>query len=87
MTKIDGGDESMHNSLKIIKAEQAWTPIADFIYVPHDEKEYDQLVNFLDDLIDEVGEDETHPLAAMMEILGVLIEHYERNHVPELTSN
>lgn len=86
MTKIDGGDESMQ-SLKIRKAEQAWTPIADFIYVPHDEKEYDQLVNFLDDLIDEVGEDETHPLAAMMEILGVLIEHYERNHVPELTSD
>jgi len=28
---------------------------------------------------DEVGEDETHPLASMMEILGVLIENYETN--------
>ncbi|CDI04522.1 hypothetical protein BN873_980123 [Candidatus Competibacter denitrificans Run_A_D11] len=33
------------------------------IYVPHNEKEYDQLVRLLDNLVDEVGEDEAHPLA------------------------
>ncbi len=48
---------------------------------------YDKIVNLLDDLIDEVGEDESHPLTSMMEILGVLIEYYEINHVPELTGN
>lgn len=31
----------------------------------------------LDELIDKVGEDDIHPLASLMEILGVLIEHYE----------
>ena len=76
----------MHN-LKIRNTEKAWTPVAGFIYVPHNKQEYDQIVNLLDDLIDEVGEDENHPLASMMEILGVLIEHYEINHVPELTSD
>ena len=40
----------------------------------------------LDELIDEVGEDETHPLASLMEILGVLIEHYEEAYVPELAA-
>ncbi len=40
----------------------------------------------LDALIDEVGEDETHPLALLMEIVGVLIERYEEEQVPELTS-
>jgi HTH-type transcriptional regulator/antitoxin HigA len=40
----------------------------------------------LDTLIDAVGEDETHPLASLMEIVGVLIERYEEEHVPELTS-
>jgi len=74
-------------NLKIKKTEKIWTPVANFIYVPHNEQEYDQIVNFLDDLIDEVGEDESHPLTSMMEILGVLIEHYEINHVPELTSD
>ena len=38
----------------------------------------------LDDLIDEVGEDEAHPLASLMEIVGVLIENYEAENVPEL---
>ena len=38
-----------------------------------------------DALIDEVGEEETHPLASLMEVVGVLIERYEEEHVPELT--
>ncbi len=38
----------------------------------------------LDSLIDQVGEDETHPLASLMEVIGVLIENYETEHVPEL---
>ncbi|EDZ66265.1 hypothetical protein NOC27_2945 [Nitrosococcus oceani AFC27] len=55
------------------------------IYVPHTEEEYERLVSFLDSLIDEVGEDEAHPLASLMEIVGVLIERYEEEHVSELT--
>jgi HTH-type transcriptional regulator/antitoxin HigA len=35
-------------------------------------------------LVDEVGEDENHPLAWMMEVIGVLIEKYEDEHVPEI---
>lgn len=52
--------------------------------VPRNEREYRQLVKLLDRLIDEVGEDENHPLASMMEVIGVLIEKYEDEHVPEL---
>jgi HTH-type transcriptional regulator / antitoxin HigA len=55
------------------------------VYVPHTEEEYQRLVAFLDVLIDEVGEDETHPLASLMEVVGVLIERYEDEHIPELT--
>ena len=51
---------------------------------PNTEEEYQKLVNLLDSLIDEVGEDETHPLASLMEIIGVLIEKYENEHIPEL---
>ena len=46
---------------------------------------YDRLVLLLDDLIDEVGEQEAHPLAAMMEVIGLLIEKYEDETVPELS--
>jgi len=33
-----------------------------------------------------VGEDENHSLASLMEVIGVLIEKYEGEHVPELTT-
>jgi HTH-type transcriptional regulator/antitoxin HigA len=48
------------------------------------EEEYRQLIALFDPVIDEVGEDESHPLASLMEIVGVLIEKYEDEHVPEL---
>jgi HTH-type transcriptional regulator/antitoxin HigA len=32
-----------------------------------------------------LGEDENHPPASLMDVLGVLIEKYEDEHVPELT--
>ena len=51
---------------------------------PHTEAEYDRLVSLLDRLVDEVGEDESP--ASLMEIVGVLIEKYEDEHVPELSS-
>ena len=46
--------------------------------------DYQNFVSLLDNLVDEVGEDESHPLASLMEIVGVLIENYEAGHVPEL---
>ena len=32
-------------------------------------------MTLFDRLIDEVGEDEAHPLASLMEVIGVLIEN------------
>lgn len=71
---------------EIQNVERAWPPIATVLFVPHTEQEYQQLVTLLDALIDVVGEDETHPLASLMEIVGVLIEKYEDEHVPEITA-
>jgi len=75
---------SMHNP-DVATAVTHWPEIANTVFVPHTEAEYRRLVALLDGLIDEVGEEETHPLASLMEILGVLIEQYEAEHVPELT--
>ena len=61
-----------------------WPSMAPLVYVPHSEEEYNRIVALLDQLIDEVGEEERHPLASLMEILGVLVEAYESEHVPEL---
>lgn len=71
-------------NLDVSKTAAAWSSLGGKIYVPHSEEEYQQLVAMLDSMIDEVGEDETHSLASLMEIVGVLIEKYEDEHVPEL---
>ncbi len=51
------------------------------------ETEYQISVKILNDLIDQVGEDESHPLASMMDVLSALIENYENANVPELVLN
>ena len=71
-------------SLNINQTITAWSSIAENVFVPHTEAEYEYLVNILDTLIDQVGEDETHPLASLMEVIGALIENYENEHIPEL---
>lgn len=62
----------------------AWKNLSDTVFVPHTEAEYNRLVSMLDALVDEVGEDETHPLASLMDVLSALIENYENANVPEL---
>ena len=66
-------------------AQNVWPMLTEVVFVPHAQSEYQQLTEVLDDLIDVVGEDEDHPLASLMEVIGVLIEKYEDEHVPELT--
>jgi HTH-type transcriptional regulator/antitoxin HigA len=58
--------------------------MAPWLFVPHSEEEYQRLVALLDSLIDRVGEDETHPLASLMDVVGTLIERYEDELVSEL---
>jgi HTH-type transcriptional regulator/antitoxin HigA len=70
--------------LNVDRTVKAWAALAGSVSVPHTEEDYNRLVSLLDSLIDEVGEDESHPLASLMEVLGVLIGKYEDDHVPEL---
>ncbi len=63
---------------------QSWKNISDTVFVPHSEAEYDRLVAMLDELVDQVGEDEAHPLASLMDVLSALVENYENTNVPEL---
>jgi HTH-type transcriptional regulator/antitoxin HigA len=56
---------------------KVWPPLSRAVRVPHNERDYTELVELLDRVIDEVGEDENHPLASLMDVLGVLVEKYE----------
>ena len=72
-------------NLDVSKTAAAWAHLSRTLFVPHTDSEYRQLIELLDGLVDEVGENESHPLASMMEVVGILIEKYEDDHVPELT--
>jgi HTH-type transcriptional regulator / antitoxin HigA len=72
-------------NLDVNKTAEAWSSLAGTVFVPHTEEEYRKLVALLDGLIDEVGENESHQLASLMEVVSILIEKYEDEHVPELS--
>lgn len=59
------------------------TQSTEFIFVPTSEEEYEQLVDLLDEITDIVRDNESHPLAKIMDVIGVLVEGYENEHVPE----
>ena len=50
--------------------------------VPHSEQDYLKLREILDDLIDEAGNDEHHPLASLIETVGNLVDSYEQEYEP-----
>ena len=72
----------MNNQIE--KIAKIWPGIQSIFSVPHNQNEYNRLVHILDGLIDEVGENESHPLASLMETLGSLIESYEAQNIPEI---
>jgi HTH-type transcriptional regulator/antitoxin HigA len=72
----------MNTQLKEIA--KVWPNIQSVFSVPHNEKDYNNLVNLLDRLIDEVGNNESHPLSSLMETIGSLIEIYESQNCPDI---
>jgi HTH-type transcriptional regulator/antitoxin HigA len=71
----------MNTQLKEIA--KVWPNIRNVFSVPHNEKDYNNLVNLLDSLIDEVGNNESHLLSPLMETIGSLIEAYESQNYPD----
>ena len=64
------------------KMARIWPEIKDTLSVPHSEQDYLKLREILDDLIDEAGNDEHHPLASLIETVGNLVDSYEQEYEP-----
>lgn len=54
---------------------------------PRNAKEYSKLEKLLDTLIDAVKDNEKHPLAIVMQIIGENLEQYDNEHFPAIGSN
>src|SRR5690242_16883031 len=57
-----------------------WTAIRPILSI-HNEHEYDLAVTHLDELLDEIGTDDNHPLYDLLDTLGTLIRAYEEEHL------
>lgn len=56
-----------------------WSAIAPVLTI-RNEEEYEQAIERLNDLIDEIGTNQQHPLYHLLDTLGTLIEVYEADH-------
>ncbi len=62
----------------------AWDSLQSLIPIApiRNEQQYDRAVKKLNDLLDIVGDDESHPLYDLLDTLGTLIHAYEETHYP-----
>jgi HTH-type transcriptional regulator/antitoxin HigA len=58
-----------------------WTNIAPLLSI-RNEREYNAAVKRMNDLLDEIGTNEKHPLYSLLDTLGTLIHAYEEKHFP-----
>jgi HTH-type transcriptional regulator/antitoxin HigA len=79
MTEITGKEDNVLKPQIAETLEQS----SKLVFVPTNETEYERLVELLDEITDIVRDDEDHPLAKVMDVLSVLIETYEDEHIPE----
>lgn len=56
-----------------------WSSLAPLLTI-RNEEEYDQAIERLNNLIDEIGLNKQHPLYNLFDTLGTLIEAYETEH-------
>ncbi|MEA2120039.1 transcriptional regulator [Halovibrio sp. HP20-50] len=64
------------------QATEHWAFISPLLSDPTTEAEYDIRVEALDEILDLIGDDETHPLASLAGRLGDVIEAYDEQHRP-----
>ena len=67
--------------LDIHQLTETWQRLAP-VMVIRDDAQYRQAQDTLDTLLDEIGENDAHPLYDLLDTLGTLIHAYEEDHHP-----
>jgi HTH-type transcriptional regulator/antitoxin HigA len=63
------------------ETREHWQAIGPLLTI-RSERDYDAAVARLGSLLEEIGDDERHPLYGFLDTLGTLIQAYEEEHVP-----
>lgn len=77
----------MEEVKKFAEAVQPYWAVVEPVLTVRTEEDYTRAVTRLNELLDEVGDDTTHPLYGLLDTLGTLIRAYEEEHtlMPKVT--
>ena len=62
--------------MSLAELETHWSAVRPVLAI-HTEDDYDRAVVYLNELLDEVGTDETHPLYDLLDTLGTVLHSYQ----------
>lgn len=71
---------------QLAEAIKHWDYIAPIAKYPKNNKEFNDLVSQLDELLEVVRDDEKHHLMSLIDVLSQLISAYEKEHFQMLTA-
>ncbi len=63
---------------------QHWKHISPIIHDPQNDDEYEKLARMLDQLLDIVGDNESHELMGLVDVISHMITMYDENHDEQL---
>ncbi|MGE8066805.1 helix-turn-helix domain-containing protein [Pseudomonas sp. NPDC089569] len=69
-------------SVLIERAVEHWEFVSPLLRKPKNEDDYDMLARALDELLEITGDDESHPLMSLVDIIGDWIEEWDNTHHP-----
>lgn len=72
-----------HNDF-ILDAIKHWKHISPVIHEPQNADDYDKLSNLLDTLLDMVGENESHELIGLVDVISHMVAIYDEEHYEPL---
>ena len=64
----------------VATAARVWPQMSALLTPPRTSEDFDRLVTFSPHLIDSGAGDESSPLASLLDLVGILITTYEREH-------
>ncbi|MGF0241415.1 helix-turn-helix domain-containing protein [Rhodococcus sp. IEGM1300] len=69
-------------SVLIKLVAEHWEFVSPLLRKPKSEEDYDTLVSALNELLEITGDDETHPLMSLVDIIGDWVAEWDRKHHP-----
>ena len=70
-------------SIHLKQIKKSWIELNKLIRKPKNDKQLNELIELLDELLDEIGTSSKHELLGLVDLLSYYIEEYEQKHINE----